>query len=253
MVLSSFPPSRIPPSIFSTFLLLTTKCSLSFEISNAAILWGKCSWEDRNGYMTWFIRLLVKPVTTLTMPAERTRSSHLSLGHPWHPQVAPIQGWRGWQGEQAWPASWCCSGSLAEQEFFLAQDGGILFTEKAGEPLGKTNTKRHNRTETHKVKLRDQKERRERKKLWFLSPFAATPISLFPSSLCPMTAKAAPVSVVGSKGCQPPPYCQPTASWSESQSVPPQQPFWSRSLTSFTLMLPGFSADLEEEHTCLLL
>lgn len=47
----------------------------------------------------------------------------------------------------------------------MAQDGGILFTEKAGEPLGKTNTKRHNRTETHKVKLRDQKERRERKKL----------------------------------------------------------------------------------------
>lgn len=97
MVLSSFPHSLIPPSIFSSFLLLTTKCSLSFEISNAAILWGKCIWEDRNGYTTWFTKFLVKPVITLMVSAERVRSSHLSLGHPWHPQVAPIQAW---QGEQ---------------------------------------------------------------------------------------------------------------------------------------------------------
>lgn len=60
--------------------------------------------------------------------AEKARSSHLSLGHPWHPQVAPIQGWQEEQGEQAWHASWCGSGSLAGQEFFLAKGERILFT-----------------------------------------------------------------------------------------------------------------------------
>lgn len=128
MVLSSFPRSLIPPSIFSSFPLLTTKCSLSFEISNAAILWGTCTWEDRTGYMICFTKFLVKPVSTLMVSAERARNSHLSLGHPWHPQVAPIQGWQEDQGEQAWHASWCCSGSLAGQEFFLAKSERILFT-----------------------------------------------------------------------------------------------------------------------------
>lgn len=37
MVFSSFPPT-LPPSLFSSFPLLTTKYSLSFEISSAAIL-----------------------------------------------------------------------------------------------------------------------------------------------------------------------------------------------------------------------
>lgn len=72
------------------------------------------------------MKFLVKPVTTRMVSAERTRSSHLSLGYPWHPQVAPIQAW---QGEQFWPASCCCSVSLAGQEFFLAKGGGIFFTE----------------------------------------------------------------------------------------------------------------------------
>lgn len=69
--------------------------------------------------------------------------------------------------------------------------------------------------------------------------------------LCTLTTGIAWISMAGSKDYLS--HSQTALSWSESQSLPPQKPSWPRTLPSFAHILPGPSADLNEEHTCLLL